>query len=102
MGMGEPPSSSSAQLHFSLLIAFNACRLGGSNRVNQSPSIDWTLCSSKHVDQLTSDVIAPSPWTIFGCQNGLWKFNCVLCMTNLKLLPLIVFILVQVFGFLRN
>ncbi|GLU11822.1 hypothetical protein SLE2022_285420 [Rubroshorea leprosula] len=38
-------------------------------------SIDWTLSSATHMDQVTSDVIAPSPWTIFGCQNGLRLFK---------------------------
>ncbi|KAK2643373.1 hypothetical protein Ddye_025136 [Dipteronia dyeriana] len=50
-------------------------RLSGSNRVNHSKSTDWTLCSAKHMDQVTSDVIAPSPWTIVGCQNGLRLFK---------------------------
>ena len=34
------------------------------------PSIDWTLYSSVQMEAMTSDVIAPSPWKIFGCQNG--------------------------------
>ncbi|KAL6586390.1 hypothetical protein OROMI_001378 [Orobanche minor] len=38
-------------------------------------SIDWTSASSVHVDAMTSDVIAPSPWKIFGCQNGLRLFK---------------------------
>ncbi|KAG8380504.1 hypothetical protein BUALT_Bualt06G0022500 [Buddleja alternifolia] len=38
-------------------------------------SIDWTSSSSGHVDAMTSDVIAPSPWKIFGCQNGLRLFK---------------------------
>lgn len=33
-------------------------------------SIDWTSATSGHVEAITSDVIAPSPWEIFGCQNG--------------------------------
>jgi hypothetical protein len=33
-------------------------------------SIDWTLFSSAHNDPMASDVIAPSPWSIFGCKNG--------------------------------
>lgn len=32
--------------------------------------LDWTLFSSAHNDPMASDVIAPSPWTIFGCKNG--------------------------------
>ncbi|PRQ33532.1 putative protein ENHANCED DISEASE RESISTANCE 2, PH domain, START [Rosa chinensis] len=50
-------------------------RLGGSNRGSRISSIDWTLCSSTQTDAVTSDVIAPSPWTIFGCQNGLRLFK---------------------------
>ncbi|KAI0510208.1 hypothetical protein KFK09_010809 [Dendrobium nobile] len=38
-------------------------------------SIDWTSFSSIHSDLMTSDVIAPSPWTIFGCNNGLRLFK---------------------------
>ncbi|XP_058780131.1 protein ENHANCED DISEASE RESISTANCE 2-like isoform X2 [Vicia villosa] len=41
--------------------------LSGSSSRNHQNSIDWTLSSS--------DVIAPSPWTIFGCQNGLRLFK---------------------------
>ncbi|GKV08312.1 hypothetical protein SLEP1_g19961 [Rubroshorea leprosula] len=37
--------------------------------------IDWTLYSSTRMDLVTSDVVAPSPWTIFGCQNGLRLFK---------------------------
>uniref|UniRef100_A0A7N0U781 Protein ENHANCED DISEASE RESISTANCE 2-like n=1 Tax=Kalanchoe fedtschenkoi TaxID=63787 RepID=A0A7N0U781_KALFE len=44
-------------------------------RVHQSNSIDWTLYSSTFADPVSSDVIAPSPWTIFGCQNGLRLFK---------------------------
>lgn len=38
-------------------------------------SIDWTSTSSFHVEAMTSDVIAPSPWKIFSCQNGLRLFK---------------------------
>ncbi|KAK1291074.1 hypothetical protein QJS10_CPB18g02101 [Acorus calamus] len=38
-------------------------------------SIDWTVFSSVRTDAMTSDVIAPSPWTIFGCENGLRLFK---------------------------
>ncbi|CAL5196988.1 unnamed protein product [Lathyrus oleraceus] len=41
--------------------------LSGSSSRNHQNSIDWTLSSS--------DVIAPSPWTIFGCRNGLRLFK---------------------------
>ncbi|XP_030961868.1 protein ENHANCED DISEASE RESISTANCE 2-like isoform X2 [Quercus lobata] len=50
-------------------------RFSGSRWVNHSSSIDWTLCSSTQTDPVTSDVIAPSPWTIIGCQNGLRLFK---------------------------
>lgn len=42
-------------------------RLGGSSIRSHPNSVDWTLSSA--------DVIAPSPWTIFGCQNGLRLFK---------------------------
>ncbi|XP_078160974.1 pleckstrin homology (PH) and lipid-binding START domains-containing protein [Carex rostrata] len=38
-------------------------------------SIDWTMFSAVHADPMHSDVIAPSPWTIFGCKNGLRLFK---------------------------
>lgn len=28
------------------------------------------MFSAVHADPMHSDVIAPSPWTIFGCKNG--------------------------------
>ncbi|CAN6462197.1 unnamed protein product [Victoria cruziana] len=37
--------------------------------------LDWIGCSSINAEPLTADVIAPSPWTIFGCQNGLRLFK---------------------------
>ncbi|KAK4441186.1 protein ENHANCED DISEASE RESISTANCE 2 [Sesamum alatum] len=40
-----------------------------------SHSIDWTAYSSSVSDAMTSDVVAPSPWKIFGCQNGLRLFK---------------------------
>ncbi|KAF4392311.1 hypothetical protein G4B88_005270 [Cannabis sativa] len=49
-------------------------RLGGPSKTNPINAIDWTICST-HTDPMTSDVIAPSPWTIFGCQNGLRLFK---------------------------
>ncbi|KAL5990626.1 hypothetical protein ACLOJK_011529 [Asimina triloba] len=38
-------------------------------------SLDWTVCSSGHANPMSVDVLAPSPWTIFGCQNGLRLFK---------------------------
>lgn len=50
-------------------------RLSCSKGRNRMHSIDWTAFSSVHTDPMTSDVIAPSPWTIFGCKNGLRLFK---------------------------
>ncbi|KAA3468789.1 protein ENHANCED DISEASE RESISTANCE 2-like isoform X1 [Gossypium australe] len=50
-------------------------RLSGSNNEHHNNSLDWTLYSSTKMDRVTSDVVAPSPWTIFGCQNGLRLFK---------------------------
>ncbi|XP_038706154.1 protein ENHANCED DISEASE RESISTANCE 2-like [Tripterygium wilfordii] len=55
--------------------SWQSFRLSGFARENPSNSIDWTLCSSTRIDPLTSDVVAPSRWTIFGCQNGLRLFK---------------------------
>ncbi|KAL6980347.1 hypothetical protein U1Q18_021989 [Sarracenia purpurea var. burkii] len=49
-------------------------RLIVSKRTHQK-SVDWASASSMHMDAMTSDVIAPSPWKIFGCQNGLRLFK---------------------------
>ncbi|KAI3997376.1 hypothetical protein MKX01_003179 [Papaver californicum] len=48
-------------------------RLNGAKARGRTNSIDWTLCSPTNQDPV--DVIAPSPWTIFGCQNGLRLFK---------------------------
>ncbi|KAE8727161.1 protein-tyrosine sulfotransferase-like [Hibiscus syriacus] len=45
------------------------------SNANHNNSVDWTLYSSTKTDRVTSDVVAPSPWTIFGCQNGLRLFK---------------------------
>ncbi|KAK4356374.1 hypothetical protein RND71_025345 [Anisodus tanguticus] len=50
-------------------------RLNCSNKSYRLNSIDWTVCSSSVSDAMTSDVVAPSPWTIFGCENGLRLFK---------------------------
>lgn len=60
-----------------LLSTFFALRLSGPSWVNHNKPIDWTHCSSTHTD-LVTDVIAPSPWTIFGCQNGKNKVSYML------------------------
>ncbi|TYI16128.1 hypothetical protein ES332_A08G233300v1 [Gossypium tomentosum] len=46
-----------------------------STNEHHNNSLDWTLYSSTKMDRVTSDVVAPSPWTIFGCQNGLRLFK---------------------------
>ncbi|BBG97811.1 Pleckstrin homology and lipid-binding START domains-containing protein [Prunus dulcis] len=48
---------------------------GGSRRAESKISVDWTLGSLTHTESMASDVIAPSPWKIFGCQNGLRLFK---------------------------
>ncbi|XP_009626094.1 protein ENHANCED DISEASE RESISTANCE 2-like isoform X1 [Nicotiana tomentosiformis] len=50
-------------------------RLSVSKRMAHKSSMDSTAASSMHVDAMTSDVLAPSPWKIFGCQNGLRLFK---------------------------
>ena len=42
---------------------------------NRMHSIGWTVFSSVHNDPMASDVIAPSPWTIFDCKNGFRVFT---------------------------
>ncbi|KAL0452155.1 UNVERIFIED_CONTAM: protein ENHANCED DISEASE RESISTANCE 2-like [Sesamum latifolium] len=42
---------------------------------NKSSGVNWTAASSLHVNAMTSDVIAPSPWKIFGCRDGLRLFK---------------------------
>ncbi|KAL8029782.1 hypothetical protein ABFX02_14G245900 [Erythranthe guttata] len=48
-------------------------RLNGSSK--HTHSIDWTVYSSSVSDAMTSDVVAPSAWKVFGCQNGLRLFK---------------------------
>lgn len=50
-------------------------RLSVSKRTGRKNSVDWTAFSSVHTETVTSDVVAPSPWKIFGCQNGLRLFK---------------------------
>ncbi|KAK6926784.1 Pleckstrin homology domain, partial [Dillenia turbinata] len=49
----------------------HGCLLRGPIRTCHMSSIDWTM----RLDPTTSDVVAPSSWTIFGCQNGLRLFK---------------------------
>ncbi|XP_073002690.1 protein ENHANCED DISEASE RESISTANCE 2-like isoform X2 [Typha latifolia] len=51
--------------------SFRLCR----GRTNPMHPIDWTVLSSMHADPMSSDVIEPSPWAIFGCRNGLRLFK---------------------------
>ncbi|XP_024991637.1 protein ENHANCED DISEASE RESISTANCE 2-like [Cynara cardunculus var. scolymus] len=48
-------------------------RLSDSKSTTHKHSVDWT--SSANSDAMTSDVIAPSQWKIFGCKNGLRLFK---------------------------
>jgi len=52
----------------------SSLRLDGSKREHERP-IDWTIWSSMLLEAMTSDVIASSPWKIFGFQNGLRLFR---------------------------
>lgn len=45
-------------------------KLDVSKRSRRKNSVDWTNYSSLNVETIAPDVIAPSPWKIFGCQNG--------------------------------
>ncbi|XWS07957.1 hypothetical protein CRYUN_Cryun41cG0035700 [Craigia yunnanensis] len=50
-------------------------RLGNTKTIHSKNSVNWPFRSSVHAEAMTSDVIAPSPWKIFGCQNGLCLFK---------------------------
>ncbi|KAM7267530.1 hypothetical protein ACFE04_009696 [Oxalis oulophora] len=50
-------------------------RLRLSRKGSRGTSIDWTNGSPHRLEAMTPDVIAPSPWKIFGCQNGLRLFK---------------------------
>ncbi|EOY18665.1 Pleckstrin (PH) and lipid-binding START domains-containing protein [Theobroma cacao] len=50
-------------------------RLGSAKTAQIKNFVDWPFRSSVHAEAMTSDVIAPSPWKIFGCQNGLRLFK---------------------------
>ncbi|KAK6933383.1 START domain [Dillenia turbinata] len=52
------------------------CLFGGTKRTERATAFDWTVSPPTHRgNPMTSDVIAPSQWTIFGCQNGLRLFK---------------------------
>ncbi|XP_064957773.1 protein ENHANCED DISEASE RESISTANCE 2-like isoform X3 [Musa acuminata AAA Group] len=46
-----------------------------SRRRSHMHSFDMNAISSTQMNQITSDVVAPSSWTIFGCNNGLRLFK---------------------------
>ncbi|XVF83200.1 hypothetical protein PTKIN_Ptkin16aG0114900 [Pterospermum kingtungense] len=50
-------------------------RLGSRKTAPFKKSVNWPFRSSVHSETMASDVIAPSPWKIFGCQNGLRLFK---------------------------
>ncbi|XVE68880.1 hypothetical protein DITRI_Ditri09bG0104900 [Diplodiscus trichospermus] len=50
-------------------------RLGSSKTSRSKNSMNWPFRSSVHIEDMAPDVIAPSPWKIFGCQNGLRLFK---------------------------
>ncbi|KAK4707364.1 hypothetical protein R3W88_033091 [Solanum pinnatisectum] len=50
-------------------------RLSVSKSIAHKSSMDMAAASFMHVDAMTFDVIAPSPWKIFVCQNGLRLFK---------------------------
>ncbi|PSS33394.1 Protein ENHANCED DISEASE RESISTANCE 2-like [Actinidia chinensis var. chinensis] len=52
-------------------------RLSISKRAAHKKTVDWTSVSCMHMDAMTSDVLAPSPWKIFGCQNGKCQDPCL-------------------------
>ncbi|XP_022746142.1 protein ENHANCED DISEASE RESISTANCE 2-like isoform X2 [Durio zibethinus] len=50
-------------------------RLGSTKTKRSKNSGNRPFHLSVHAEAMTSDVIAPSPWKIFGCQNGLRLFK---------------------------
>ncbi|CAN8279344.1 unnamed protein product [Cochlearia groenlandica] len=50
-------------------------KLDVSKRSRRKNSVDWTNYSSLNVETIAPDVVSPSPWKIFGCQNGLRLFK---------------------------
>ncbi|XP_050157500.1 protein ENHANCED DISEASE RESISTANCE 2-like isoform X2 [Malus sylvestris] len=56
-------------------VACSKSRWPSFRRTERKNSVDWTFSPLMHTEGMTSDVIAPSPWKIFGCQNGLRLFK---------------------------
>ncbi|KAK8612268.1 hypothetical protein V6N13_092386 [Hibiscus sabdariffa] len=54
---------------------WSSLRLVNQKRTDNKVSVHWPFHSSVNADAMTSDVVAPSPWKIFGCQNGLRLFK---------------------------
>ncbi|KAK7315503.1 hypothetical protein VNO77_34053 [Canavalia gladiata] len=54
---------------------YPSLRMGGSKRSDWKDYIDWNFQSCIYTEAMTSDVIAPTPWKIFGCHNGLRMFK---------------------------
>ncbi|ESW23868.1 hypothetical protein PHAVU_004G082900 [Phaseolus vulgaris] len=50
-------------------------RMGGSKKKKWKQSIEWNFQSCIYNEAMTSDVIAPSPWKIFSCHNGIRIFK---------------------------
>lgn len=80
------------------LLSSAVCRLNCSSRVHHTDSSHWTSLSSSLMDTMTADVIAPSPWTIFGCENGKIKFLIISTICNFDLM--VVFL--QVCGYFKK
>ncbi|WVZ15245.1 hypothetical protein V8G54_012811 [Vigna mungo] len=50
-------------------------RMGGSKKKNWKQYIEWNFQSCIYNEAMISDVIAPSPWKIYSCHNGLRIFK---------------------------
>ncbi|KAI0493461.1 hypothetical protein KFK09_023578 [Dendrobium nobile] len=72
--MKESPSNGTKHVHCSKSRrqSFRLVQARGRTRLH---SIDWTVFSTGHTKRMASDVIAPSPWKIFDCKNGLRLFK---------------------------
>ncbi|GMI72542.1 hypothetical protein like AT2G28320 [Hibiscus trionum] len=54
---------------------WSSLRFANSKRTDSKVCVYWPFHSSVNAEATTSDVVAPSPWKIFGCQNGLRLFK---------------------------
>ncbi|KAE8686307.1 Ribophorin I isoform 1 [Hibiscus syriacus] len=48
---------------------WSSLRSANAKSKDNKVSVHWPFHSSVNADAMTSDVVAPSPWKIFGCQN---------------------------------